>query len=211
MSNLTDSVRSEVIQRVSNPGQSVAHRFHHIERVMQNARVIAATIEGVENEILELAVLLHDVDQPAGKKAEHVELSLRAAEVILKQAAYPNDRIQRVLSVISEHSSEHVRTIQPSTIEAKILFDADKLDGISAVGIARVFSLFGQMGLAPFDAIEWYKRKIDISLEHIQTEEGRRLCNARLPYVQQFLSQMESDARTSPDLWTTTQSATLNS
>ncbi len=80
---------------------------------MQNARVIAATIEGVENEILELAVLLHDVDQPAGKKAEHVELSLRAAEVILKQAAYPNDRIQRVLSVISEHPSEHVGTIQP--------------------------------------------------------------------------------------------------
>jgi uncharacterized protein len=106
--------------------------------------------------------------------------------------------------VIAEHSSEHVRTIQPSTREAKILFDADKLDGLSAIGIARVFSLFGQMGQAPFEAIEWYKRKIDVSLEHIQTEEGRRLCNARLPYVQQFLSQMETDARTSPDIWTTT-------
>jgi uncharacterized protein len=188
----------------------VAHRFDHIERVMQNARAIAATLEGVDYEILELAVLLHDVDQPAGKKAEHVELSLQAAEVILKQAGYPDDRIKQVLGVIAEHSSEHVRTIQPSTREAKILFDADKLDGLSAMGIARVFSLFGQMGLAPIEAIEWYKRKIDIALEHIQTEEGRRLCNARLPYVQQFLSQMESDARTSPDIWTTTQSATLN-
>lgn len=204
MSKLTDSVRSEVIRRVSNPAQSVAHRFDHIERVMRNARAIAATIEGVDDEILELAVLLHDIDQPAGKKAEHVELSLRAAEVILKQASCPGDRARHVLSVIAEHSSEHVRTIQPSTREAKILFDADKLDGLSAIGIARVFSLFGQMGQAPFEAIEWYKRKIDVSLEHIQTEEGRRLCNARLPYVQQFLSQMETDARTSPDIWTTT-------
>jgi uncharacterized protein len=202
MSKLTDSVRSEVIRRVSNPGQSVAHRFDHIERVMQNALAIATTIDGVDHEILELAVLLHDVEQPAGKKAEHVELSLRAAEEILKQAACPDDRAKKVLRVIAEHSTEHVRTIQPSTNEAKILFDADKLDGLSAVGIARVFALFGQMDLAPLQAIEWYKQKIEIALEYIQTAEGRRLCGSRLPYVQQFLSQIESDARTSADIWT---------
>ena len=202
MSHLTDSVRSEVIRRVSNPGQSVAHRFDHIERVMQNARAIAATLEGVDYEILELAVLLHDVEQPAGKKSEHVELSLRAAEIILKQAACPDDRAKKVLSVIAEHSTEHVRTIQPSTAEAKILFDADKLDGLSAVGIARVFALFGQMDRAPVEAIEWYKQKVEVALEYIQTAEGRRLCDSRLPYVQQFLSQLESDTRTRPDVWT---------
>lgn len=202
MSKLTDSVRSEVVRRVSNSGQSVAHRFDHIERVMQNALAIAAPIEGVDYEILELAVLLHDVEQPAGKKAEHVELSLRAAEEILKQAACPDDRASKVLRVIGEHSSEHVRTIQPSTDEAKILFDADKLDGLSAVGIARVFALFGQMDLPPLQAIEWYKQKIDIALAYIQTAEGRRLCNARVPYVQQFLSQMESETRTGADIWT---------
>jgi uncharacterized protein len=197
MSKLTDDVRSEVIRRVSRSEQSVAHRFDHIERVMRNARAIVATIEGVDDEILELAVLLHDVEQPAGKKAEHVELSLRAAEVILKQMACPSDKINRVLGVIAEHSTENIRTIQPSTNEAKILFDADKLDGLSAVGIARVFSLFGQMNLAPFEAIQWYRGKIDTALEYIQTAEGRRLCHSRLAYVQQFLSQMESEARTS--------------
>jgi len=201
MSKLTDSVRSEVVRRVSNSGQSVAHRFDHIERVMQNALAIAATIEGVDYEILQLAVLLHDVEQPAGKKAEHVELSLRAAEEILKQAACPDEKASKVLRVIGEHSSEHVRTIQPSTDEAKILFDADKLDGLSAVGIARVFALFGQMDLPPLQAIEWYKQKIDIALQYIQTAEGRRLCNSRLPYVQQFLSQLESEARISEDIW----------
>ena len=168
---------------------------------MHNALTIAATIEGVDYEILELAVLLHDVEQPAGRKAEHVELSLRAAELILRQASCPSDRTNDVLSVIAQHSTEHVRTVQPSTHEAKILFDADKLDGLAAVGIARVFSFFGQMGLAPFEAIQWYKGKIDIALEYLQTVEGRRLCQSRLAYVQRFLSQMESEARASADIW----------
>src|SRR5580698_1622710 len=119
MSQLINCVKSEVIKRVSNSGQSVAHRFDHVERVMRNALKIAATIEGVDYEILELAVLLHDVDQPVGRKAEHVELSLRAAEEILRQAGCPSDRANNVLAVIAEHSTEHVRTIRPSTKEAK--------------------------------------------------------------------------------------------
>jgi uncharacterized protein len=201
MSKLTNYVKSEVIKRVSNPGQSVAHRFDHVERVMRNALKIAATIEGVDYEILELAVLLHDVDQPAGRKAEHVELSLLAAEGILRQAGCPSDRVTAVLAVIAEHSTEHVRNIKPSTDEARILFDADKIDGLAAVGIARVFSLFGQMGLPPFDAIQWYQRKIEIASEYIQTDEGRRLLLLRLPYVRQFLSEMELEAGASADIW----------
>jgi uncharacterized protein len=201
MSELTEYVRSEVIRHLNNSAQSVAHRFDHLERVMRNARMIAATIEGVDCEILELAVLLHDVEQPSGKKSEHVELSLRAAETILQQAGCPSDRAKYVLNVIAEHSTEHVRTVQPSTNEAKILFDADKLDGLGAVGIARVFGLFGQMDKAPFEAIDWYKKKIHIALEYIQTDEGRRICQSRLAYVQDFLSQMELESRSSADVW----------
>jgi uncharacterized protein len=198
MSKLTNDVRGEVVRRLNNPEQSVAHRFDHIERVLRNALIIAATIEGVDYEILELAVLLHDVEQPSGKKAEHVELSLQAAKEILHQAGCPADRASRVLSVIAEHSTEHVRTIQPSTNEAKILFDADKLDGLGAIGIARVFALFGQMDQPPFAAIQWYRGKMDIALEFIQTDEGRRLCQSKLSYVQHFLTQMESEAAPNP-------------
>jgi uncharacterized protein len=201
MSKLTNDVKCEVIKRVNHPGQSVAHRFDHLERVMRNARKIAATIEGVDYEILELAVLLHDVDQPAGRKAEHVELSLLAAEEILRQAGCPSDRANAVLAVIAEHSTEHVRTVKPSTDEAKILFDADKIDGLAAMGIARVFSLFGQMGFPPSDAIRWYRSKIEVALEYIQTDEGRRLILLRLPYVQEFLSEMELEAGAGADIW----------
>jgi len=201
MSKLTDSVRSEVIQRLRHPEQSVAHRFDHLERVMHNATMIASTIDGVDHEILELAVLLHDVEQPSGRKAEHVELSAQAADEILRRFDCPEDRIDAVLQVIAEHSTEHVRSIQPSTKEAKILFDADKLDGLSTTGIARVFALFGQMNMAPLEAIEWYERKISIAVEYLQTDEGRRLCQLRLPYVFAFLAQMKAEAQASADIW----------
>jgi uncharacterized protein len=201
MSKLTEFVRSEVIRRLNDSQQSVAHRFDHLERVMRNALAIAATVEEVDLEILELAVLLHDVDQPSGRKSEHVELSLHAAEEILRQGGCPEDRSKQVLKVIAEHSTEHVRTIQPSTNEARILFDADKLDGLGAVGIARVFALFGQMDLAPHAAIKWYRAKMKIALEYIQTDEGRRLCELRLPYVEAFLKRMESESMPSGDVW----------
>ncbi len=201
MSELTNWVKAEVIRRLNRPEQSTAHRFDHIERVMRNAQLIAATMDEVDHEILELAVLLHDIDQPPGRKAEHVELSLRAAEGILRDAGCAEDRARRVLDVMAEHSTEHVDTVQPSTTEARILFDADKLDGVGAVGVARVFSFFGQMDLPPLDAIRWYRAKMQIALENIQTEEGRRLCGSRLEYVHGFLARMEAEALVDPEVW----------
>lgn len=193
MSDLLRLVRAAVEERVQSCGQSVAHRFDHLERVVRNAKAISATMDGVDSELLELAVLLHDVDQPVGKKSEHVSLSMNAAREILSTAGCPAERANRVLTIISEHSSEHVGDVQPTSIESKILFDADKLDGLGAVGISRVFALFGQMSRSTREAIEWYRKKIAIARDHLQTEEGKRLCQARFPYVLQFLEQLEAE------------------
>jgi uncharacterized protein len=163
-----------------------------VERVMRNALSIALTMKDVDNELLELAVLLHDVNQPAGRKKEHVELSIRTAEKILLEEGCTRERVRQVLGVIAQHSTEHIETVKPTSTEARILFDADKLDGLGAAGIARVFALFGQMGRLPCEAIPWYREKISISLEHLQTEEGRRLFESRREYVEEFLRQVES-------------------
>lgn len=195
MSDLTERVKIAIEKRVSEPTQSIAHRADHLDRVMQSAQGIAATLDDVDHELLELAVLLHDVDQPVGRKGEHVALSMKAAKEILDQSGCSKDRAALVLQIISEHSSEHIETLKPTSVEAKILFDADKLDGLGAIGISRVFSLFGQVNGSIKDAIPWYRRKIDLSLTHLQTEEGRRLCQAKLPFVQQFLAQLESELK----------------
>jgi len=178
---------------VETDQQSVAHRMDHLERVARNAKAILAFYPEADAEILFLAVLLHDVDQPFNDKANHVARSATLAERLLTEIAYPTARIARVLDVIREHSTEHISTVRPSTIEARILFDADKLDGLGAFGILRVFALARQVGRSLPDTIRWYRNKIAIALPNMQTPEGRAMMERRLPLVEAFLSDLESE------------------
>lgn len=197
MSTLAERVRETAYRTVNRSEQSIAHRSDHLERVMFTAKSIASKMKDIDNELLELAVLLHDVNQPVGRKQEHVELSMRTAEQILLDEGCNGERAMQVLRIISQHSTEHIEIVKPASNEAKILFDADKIDGLGAVGVARVFALFGQMGRPPIEAIPWYRNKIAISLNHLQTEEGRRLFESRREYVEEFLRQMESQISSS--------------
>ena len=165
--------------------QSVAHKWNHVYRVMRRAVALAEYLdETVDLEVLQIAALLHDIDQPFDKKKEHVKRSIRRAEGILSEIDYPRDKTLKVLEIIKQHSSEEI--VKPSTNEAKILFDADKLDGIGAIGIARVFSLCGQNNLTPEEAIEWYKKKIEKASPLLQTSIGRKLAEEKLRYVKNF-------------------------
>ncbi len=173
--------------------QSVAHRMDHLNRVARNAKAILEFYPEADAEILYLAVLLHDVDQPFNDKANHVARSAALAERLLTEIAYPAARIARVLNVIREHSTEHIGTVQPSTIEARILFDADKLDGLGAFGILRVFALSRQIGRSLPDTIRWYRNKIAVAMPNMQTPEGKAMMSHRLPLVEAFLSDLESE------------------
>ncbi len=75
------------------------------------------------------------------------------------------------------------------------MFDADKLDGLGASGIARVFALFGQRGLEPEKAIEWYEKKIEIAVKNLQTKEGKRMARKKLKYVKEFLKMFKNENR----------------
>lgn len=172
--------------------QSDAHRMDHLDRVARNARDILKFYPEADAEMVYLAVLLHDVDQPFNDKANHVARSAASAERLLTDIAYPPARIARVLQVIREHSTEHIRTTRPSTIEAKILFDADKLDGLGAFGILRVFALARQVERSLPDTIRWYRNKIAVAMPNMQTPEGKAMMENRLPLVEAFLSDLES-------------------
>jgi uncharacterized protein len=115
------------------------------------------------------------------------------AERLLSEIGYPSARTTRVLQVIREHSSEHVATAPPTSIEAKILFDADKLDGLGPHGILRVFQLSHQMGRPLADSIAWYRGKIAVAGANMQTEQGRALMASKLPLVEAFLAALEQE------------------
>lgn len=186
-------VEERVRRLVETERQSDAHRMDHFNRVARNARSILTSYPEADAEILYLGVLLHDVDQPFDDKENHVTRSAAAAERILNEIKYPPARVTRVIELIREHSTEHINSIRPSSIEARILFDADKLDGLGPFGILRVFALARQVGRSLPDTIRWYRNKIAVAMPNMQTPEGRAMMERRLPLVQTFLSELESE------------------
>jgi len=194
-----DKVRDKVRTLYAAEVQSVAHRMDHIERVLVNTRKIAAHFPDTDWELLTLAALLHDVTSPFNRKEEHVELSMNTARDILNEIGYPPERMERIIAIIAEHSTERLKEGNLSSVEARILFDADKIDGLGPNGIARAFALFGQRGYAPPSAITWYRKKIETTLHNMKTVPGRQMAMERLPYVEDFLHRFEEENAEHPE------------
>ena len=129
------------------PESDPVHGFDHIERVYRMAERLART-EGADLEIVLAAALLHDIEgsHPAGEeRANHHFQSADLAAEILRGEGWPEDRIAAVQHCIRAHRYRDNRE-PPATIEAKVLFDADKLDVLGAVGVARTIGYAVQDG-----------------------------------------------------------------
>lgn len=123
-----------------------AHDFAHTMRVYKNAKKICRK-ENANQKLVLSAVLLHDIVS-LPKTGSNSKLSAaRSAcisEEILQRHGFASDEIQTVSDAICDHSFSGGKT--PSTIEGKILQDADRLDALGAVGIARAFAVSGSLG-----------------------------------------------------------------
>lgn len=122
-----------------------AHDFDHIMRVYKNAQQIIKK-EKVNETLVLSAVLLHDVVSfpKSDKRSKNSSIeSAKKAKTILKKYDFTSDEITIVCDAISEHSFSQKKT--PKTIEGKILQDADRLDALGAIGIARVFATGGSL------------------------------------------------------------------
>jgi uncharacterized protein len=138
---MQDTVKRKVKRMLE--GRDPAHDFHHIMRVYKNAWRIGRR-EGANMEILLLAVLLHDlVVYPKGsaKSSRSSDDSADLAENILQGCGYSQDKINRISYCIRTHS--YSKRLVPASLEGRILQDADRLDALGAIGIARTFSIGG--------------------------------------------------------------------
>jgi uncharacterized protein len=121
-------------------GADAVHDFDHVLRVLRLAERIARA-EGADLSIVRAASLLHDVGRAEAEAAgaDHAVVAANRARQIL--AELPAAKAEAVIHAIAAH---RFRTEpEPSTLEAKVLFDADKLDAIGAVGVARAFAYGG--------------------------------------------------------------------
>jgi uncharacterized protein len=135
-----ESLQKQVQQRMKN---DPAHDFNHVMRVYKNAQKLCKK-ENANNKLVLSAALLHDIiSYPKSDKLSKSS-SLKSAEEskkILKKLDFSEKEIQIISEAIRDHSFSQGKT--PKTLEGKILQDADRLDAIGAIGIARVFAVGG--------------------------------------------------------------------
>ncbi len=142
---IKQSIRKEAKSFFKNA--SGCHDWTHVERVVKLANIIGKE-EGADLDVLEIAVLLHDIGRKKEIKSKgklcHAEEGVVLAKDILKKYNLNEDVVDNILHCIISHRyrNNHI----PNTIEAKALYDADKLDSIGAIGIARDFLFAGNAG-----------------------------------------------------------------
>lgn len=176
-------------------GEDGSHDLSHLARVWKNAAAIQRA-EGGDAEALCAAALLHDcvsVEKNSPDRPFASRLAARKASVLLGDLGWPPDRIARVTHAIEAHSFS--AGIEPRTLEAEILQDADRLDAIGVIGAARCFYVAGRMGSALYDwrdplaqdrplddnafALDHFRAKLFRLASGFRTETGRRMAAGR--------------------------------
>jgi len=208
MKNLSRFAPHEDIARALLPESvdamdDASHDLSHILRVWRNVLTLNAH-EGGDRAVLTAATLLHDcVDVPKNSPQRPVapRLAAEKASVILTRLGWGPGAIAEVAHAIEAHSFS--ANIAPTTPEAKILQDADRLDAIGLIGIARCFYVSGRMGGALYDpedpdaahrelddmryAIDHFRTKLLRLSGSFQTKTGARLAARRHQTVNAFL------------------------
>lgn len=190
-------------------GDATGHGYDHIERVVRNARQILST-EKADSFAVLLAAALHDVDDvklfPQNRNQEN-------ARSFLSTLGLDEETRERVLTLIREVSFKGKDSCVPATIEGKIVQDADRLDAIGAIGIARAFAFGGAHGRPLYEerpmvltalSEEEYRSRKSATITHfyekllflkdmMNTGEGRRMAEERHRFLLLFLEQFSKE------------------
>ncbi|KJR47855.1 hypothetical protein UF75_1711 [Desulfosporosinus sp. I2] len=170
-----------------------AHDLEHALRVREWGNKLAQE-EGADVSIIELAALLHDIGRSGAVEKTHAESSAGLAVNILQKNGYSQEVIGRVKEAIISHSREAGH--EPTTIEAKILYDADKLDFVGAIGLGRLFTMGGVQGwpLVGENSCEtFYQERIQGYKEHLFTKTAIKYFEPLLQYMESFWRELQTE------------------
>ncbi|MFM0734628.1 HD domain-containing protein [Paraburkholderia sediminicola] len=186
-----------------------SHDTSHLQRVWKNAAAIQAE-DGGDPEVLFASTLLHDcvaVEKNSPLRAQASRLSAEKATRLLTSLGWPDAKVQAVAHAVEAHSFS--AGVAPTTLEAKTLQDADRLDAIGMLGVARCFYVAGRMGRALYDPADPHAahRPLDdtaYTLDHFHTKllklasgfrtvTGARLAKIRHDRLQRFLDEFTDE------------------
>jgi uncharacterized protein len=193
----------------SDGGQDSAHDPAHIKRVVANAKLLLVT-EKADSQIVVAAAWLHDCVILPKNHPDRKQASTMAAEravQFLKVNGFPEQKLPGVFHSIEAHSFS--AGIPPQTIEAKLVQDADRLDALGAIGIARCLMVGGQLNRPlcnpedPFcetrkpDDSEWtldhFYTKLFKLPEQMNTQSAQKEAKKRMAFMQAYLDRLRSE------------------
>lgn len=191
-------------------GAKGSHDWSHVERVYNLCMRIGKK-ENADLEILKLSAILHDIgrkyqDETNGK-IDHSVKGVELAQAILKQYNLEEDKIRKILHCIETNRFRGNK--KPKSKEAKVLFDADKLDAIGAVGIGRAILFSGEIGAKLHNKNVDIKKTKEYSKEdtayreflvklskiknRIFTKEGKKIAKERHEFMVKFFNRLNKE------------------
>jgi uncharacterized protein len=206
--------KKEIIQKTADyvksqlEGESSGHDWWHIYRVWNNAKLIARE-EKCDKFIVKLGALLHDIGDPKFHDGDQA-VGPKLARKFLKGLGVEEDIIKHVQNIVEKISfTQHVKDAHAETLEAQVVQDADRLDAIGAIGIARAFAtgakfneIFYDPDVEPGEYISIVKNrtKVHTVINHfyekllllknlMNTKTGKKIAEARHDYMKKYLDQ----------------------
>ncbi|AZA77699.1 HD domain-containing protein [Chryseobacterium sp. G0186] len=189
-------------------GAEAGHDWFHIERVWKLSKKIAET-EDCDQEVVELSALLHDIADPKFHNGDET-IAPKISRAFLEEQNVPNETVEKVLYIIENISFKN-RSNAPAdpSLELQIVQDADRIDAIGAIGIARTFNFGGFKNNPMYDpeaqpnlgmSKEEYKKSNGTTINHfyekllllknlMNTEKGKKMAEERHDYMLNFLDQ----------------------
>ncbi|MBU3946736.1 MAG: HD domain-containing protein [Proteobacteria bacterium] len=206
--NIKDHLRKKAVKFFE--GAKTSHDWEHTLRVCSLCERIGPA-ENADMEVLIAAALLHDIgraEQDASLGAVcHAEKGAEMAEPIIKELFLSQSRKENIIHCIRSHRFRG--KCMPETTEAKVLFDADKIDAIGAVGVARAFLFAGEVGAKlhnpdikveetkPYTKEDTGYREYKVKLyrirERILTHEGKKYADERHAFMEEFFKRFTEE------------------
>jgi uncharacterized protein len=215
LNDLQKALRAHLLDAANSDS---AHDVGHTDRVWANSQRIASDEVACDMIVLLAACYLHDlVTLPKNDPQRHLasQMSADAASPVLNELGYTQAQTLRIQHAIIAHSFS--ANVPPETIEAKVLQDADRIEALGAIGIARCFAVSGALGRPLFHSEDPFatERPLDDStyaVDHfackllrlpdtMQTVGGRKLAQERANTMRQFLDDLAVELNVSVSNW----------
>lgn len=204
------SVRARIIEALRErfSSDSSGHDIDHTLRVARTAMAIQST-EGGDPDIIEIAALLHDADDRKLFGSEDCPFAV----LLMEDLGFDDDVIDRVTAVIRQVSFKGADSVSPDSLEGRVVQDADRLDAIGAIGIARAFAYGGSRGRRMHDpseppqtgmnaeeyfaskgtTVNHFHEKLLLLKDMMNTDTGRRMAESRHAFMLEFLERFEDE------------------